>query len=112
MAAGSKAILVTPPPVNEANTHYGYTTASVTNYAQVVRDLAEEYGFPMLDVFASVIADAGNPTKYADWFSEADGIHLSQQGHDWIAGQLVTAIPATLYPNNILAGASFIGAGL
>lgn len=71
----SRVILITNPPVIEAMQYAidkgkGYplrrTAENTKKYAEAIRDLGEEFGVPVVDLWAAIMREAG-------WNTDAEG---------------------------------------
>lgn len=112
-ALGAQVVLMTPNPIinrmhgswgTDLYATYGGCNGAVSAYAEVVRQVAEESGAVLCDIYGSFIElaiekqFAGECCDYSalvclsDHISEIDGVHPTIAGQTFIAGELYKTI--------------------
>jgi len=118
---GVKVILVTPPPIDERmclkadqerfpslGRILRRTAANTATYAQGVRDLGQELGLPVLDVWSAMVTRSGNTRDQPICTGSIDaginevlqsylhdGLHFSGEGYKVLYGELMALVERT-----------------
>lgn len=88
----SLAVIITPPPVPETDFFPFTTNDRVELYANAMKQLAKEYGCPVIDLFSAFWAKKED-ADFEDLF-QFDGLHLSNAGYDILYDLIHEAIEA------------------
>ncbi|NLW78445.1 MAG: hypothetical protein GXY32_03405 [Ruminococcaceae bacterium] len=80
-------IVVTPPSViaRDGKVSYDIDMEVLAEIAQIERELAAEMGLPVLDIHALTSGQDA-------YFSSIDGVHMNQEGTDFLARQVYEAL--------------------
>jgi isoamyl acetate esterase len=77
----TRIILITPPPVNTYQWEEGRNFVKTHSYAIAVKEVGEQVGVPVADVWTAIWDAAGhNEQALAPLLS--DGLHLSKDGYE------------------------------
>lgn len=87
-------ILLTPPSMVEEDFFPFTTNDRLKRYANIVKQLAAEYGIDCIDLFAAYQA-IKDPSTYLSCF-QSDGIHLSNHGYDIAYDLILQTIQKTI----------------
>lgn len=94
------AVLITPPPVVDTDFYPFTTTERVEKYAQIVKNVAKQYGCPVIDFFKA-LQELGQTDSFESFFQQ-DGIHLSPKGYDHLYDCIFSALTLLVDKNGIL----------
>ncbi|QIL45838.1 esterase [Vagococcus coleopterorum] len=86
-----KVILIGLPYVNPKRYDEERPDEEVLNYNQVVREVAETYEIPFVELFQEMRAVA-----VEQGFYQVDGLHFSVSGYDYLAAKMIASIQEKL----------------
>ncbi len=94
-AAGSEVILATPTVIGEDPDSPDETNQRLLEYAEVVRQVANETNTPLCDLRTNIseYLRENNPSKQYDGILTGDGVHMNETGNQFLADQLKACLP-------------------
>ncbi|MGB3585104.1 MAG: GDSL-type esterase/lipase family protein [Tunicatimonas sp.] len=94
-STGSEVILATPTVIGEDPDSQDETNQRLLEYAEVVRQVADETDTPLCDLRANIseYLRENNPSKQYEGILTGDGVHMNEKGNQFLADQLEACLP-------------------
>jgi lysophospholipase L1-like esterase len=90
-AAGARLVLVTPACIGEKTDCTNAQDGELNQYAQIIRDLAQQYSLPVCDLREAFMAynRIHNTANKESGVLTTDGVHLNQAGNALVASLML-----------------------